>query len=381
LASLRELPQYKALIAAKDQYQRKDAERAVASLRAQLGDRYVFDLDPGAKLIFAANTDAQTLAAVKKWLGMQARSEWDQLFEHHPDQYVAIVLPSPEDYRKIIKRPGVEGIYVHGARMLIAKRLGQVMTHEFTHALHAGDLDPLGQEHPIWIVEGLASMWEAGQFEGDKLVPKDNYRLWYLRAAARAGRLIPLEKLMTWEQKQFVANPNMAYGEASSVMLYLYEQGLLRAFYDTYKRDYNQDPSGRMTLENVTGKKLAEFDREWQAWMVHRTPPATTTGPEGPFLGVSFAQGNDGLRIEQVVARSPAAAAGVKVGDVIVGFNELDVRDQQSLMPLLKEFKPGDRVMFKLRRGDEYLQLPLKLGRRGEVVPMPPAATRGAGKK
>jgi len=145
LASLREMPQYKALIAAKDQYQRKDAERAVATLRGELGDKYQFDLDPGAKLIFAANTDAQTLAAVKKWLGMQARSEWAQLFEHHPDQYVAVVLPSPEDYRKIIKRPGVEGIYVHGARMLIAKRLGQVMTHEFTHALHAGDLDPLGR--------------------------------------------------------------------------------------------------------------------------------------------------------------------------------------------------------------------------------------------
>jgi len=40
------------------------------------------------------------------------------------------------------------------------------MTHEFTHALQFGDLDPLAEEHPIWIVEGMASLFESGQFEG-----------------------------------------------------------------------------------------------------------------------------------------------------------------------------------------------------------------------
>jgi S1-C subfamily serine protease len=108
--------------------------------------------------------------------------------------------------------------------------------------------------------------------------------------------------------------------------------------------------------------------------MVRRTPPPTNTGPDGAFLGVQFAQGNDGLKIEQVVPQGPAAAAGVKVGDVIVGMNELDVRDQQSLVPLLKEFKPGDSVVFKLRRGEAYLDLPLRLGKRGANVV-------GAGKK
>jgi hypothetical protein len=32
------------------------------------------------------------------------------------NQYVAIVLSSLADFRKIITRPGVEGIYMHGAR-------------------------------------------------------------------------------------------------------------------------------------------------------------------------------------------------------------------------------------------------------------------------
>lgn len=380
LASLKSLPRYKRLMAQKDEYQKRDAERAVESLRKQFGQKYLFDVDAESKLIFAANTDPETLAAVKRWLTAQAKSQWAQLFDHKPDQYVAIVLPSLVDYRKIIRQPGVEGIYMHSARMLIARRLGQVMTHEFTHALHAGDLDPLGQEHPIWIVEGIASLFEAGQFEGEKLVPKDNYRLWYLQAAARSKRLIPLERLIGWKQSQFVANANLGYGEASSVMLYLYESGLLKKFYEAYKTNFEKDPSGKSTLEQVTGKPLKQFEQDWVAWMSKRTPPAMNTGPEGAFLGVQFAQENDGLKIEQVVGQGPAASAGIKAGDVIVGLNELDVRDQQSLMPILKEFKPGDSVVFKLRRGEEYLQLPLVLGRRdGKVVAG--ATTRASGGK
>jgi hypothetical protein len=363
LDALRNHPRYKALLAAKDLYQKKDADRAVALLRRQFGDKYLFDLDPETKLIFAANTDAQTLADVKKWLTLQAKSQWAQLFDHKPDQYVAIVLPSLADFRKIITRPGVEGIYMHGARMLIARRLGQVMTHEFTHALHAGDLDPLGQEHPIWIVEGIASLFEAAQFEGDKLVPKDNYRLWHLRLAYRTHRLVSLEKLFTWTQTQFVANANIGYGEASSVMLYLYEQNLLRKFYETYKINFDKDPTGKLTLEQVTGKPIKEFERDWQTWMMQRTPPVTDIAVLGPQIGMYFIQANDGLKVDRVIGKGPADAAGVKAGDVIVGFNELDVRDPNSLTPLLKEFKPGDSVYFKLRRGEDYLTLPLTLGK------------------
>ena len=375
LASLRNLPRFKTLIASRDLYQKKDADRAVASLRRQLGSKYLFDVDYENKLLFAADIDPQSLAAVKRWLTMQARSQREELFTHKPDQYVAIVLPSPADYRKIITRiidkRGVEGIYIHSARMLIAARLGQVMTHEFTHALHAGDLDPLGQEHPLWIVEGLASMYETGYFEGDKLIPRDNYRLWHLRLAYRTKRLIPLETLFTWKQPQFVANANLGYGEASSVMLYLYEQKLLRKFYDTFKANYDKDPTGRLTLEQVTGKPLKEFERDWQTWMYKRTPPATDIAVLGPQLGMYFVQENDGLKVNRIVVKGPAATAGVKAGDVVVGLNDLDVRDPNSLTPLLKEFKPGDTVLFKLRRGDEYVDLPLILATPDGKSPTP----------
>jgi len=52
-----------------------------------------------------------------------------------------------------------------------------------------------------------------------------------------------------------------------------------------------------------------------------------------------------------------------------VGLGESDVRDQMSLMPMLKEHQPGEQVKFKIRRGQVYLDIPLTLGRRDGKLP------------
>lgn len=364
LDSLRELPRYKAFIGAKDAYQKKSADHALAELKKKLGDKYIYEIDQEAKLLYAANTDRQTLDAVKHWLGAQAKSQWQQIFEHHPDQYIAVVVPTNEDYHKMVPMRGVEGIYMHEARMLIAHSLGQVMTHEFTHALYFGDTEPLGQQHPIWMVEGMASLFEAAQFEKGLLIPRDNFRLWIIQGAAKKKQLLPLDKLLKMKQPEFMATGLLCYGESASVLLYLYEHGKLRDYYDAYKANFDKDPSGRDTLERITGKPLAEFERDWQKWMLARTPPAVTPAANGPFIGIGFEQHNDGLEIEEVVPKGPADAAHLKKGDVIVGLNEIEVRDQQTFIPMLREFKIGEIVTLKVRRDGQYLKVPLKLGRR-----------------
>jgi hypothetical protein len=329
-------------------------------------------VDEADKLIFATNTDAQTLAALKKWLIAQARSQWAQLFDHKPDQYISIILPSADDYKMIVSRPEVGGFYNPDNHMLIAQRLGQIMTHEFTHAMHGADLDALGQEHPIWLTEGLATLFESGHFENEVLVPGENYRLTTLKNAAARGRLIPFERLFRMDQRAFVGNATIAYGESGSLLHYLYSKNLLRKFYDTYKAGYEKEKSGAAALEEVSGKSLAEVEKDWRTWMLQQKPPPLATGQNGVVLGLKFGQGNDGMKVEQAYPLGPAARAGIKEGDVVVGIDDVDARDQQSFMPLLAIHKPGDTVAIQLRRGQEYLSVPVTLMERGKIY-WPPA--------
>jgi tetratricopeptide (TPR) repeat protein len=368
LNSIRDLPRYKQFVARKDAYQAKAAERAVASLKRQFGEGYLYEIDLERKLIFATNTDAATLADLKKWLTAQANSQWQQLFATKPDDFIGIVLPSPADYRKIVRIPGVGGFYNDAAKVLVAQRLGQTVTHEFTHALHAADRAPLGQDHPIWIAEGLASMFEAAQFEGDKLVPHDNFRLNVLQKAAAARQLITLDNLIKMQQPGFVARANLAYGEASSVMLYLYETDKLKPFYEAYKKGYDEDATGQRAIEKVTGRTFPEFEKDWTAWMVRRPPVPQSTGTDGVVLGARLGDANDGLKIESILPGGPAAKAGLRAGDTLVGIGDAQVRDSLSFVPLMIQLKPGDRVTAKIRRDGKYLELPITLGRRSEVI-------------
>src|SRR5438445_10061333 len=102
LTSLHALERYKAFIEHKADWQRKAAQKVIGMLRRDFGEDYLYELDEADKLIFATNTDPQTLAELKKGLSAQARSQWAQLFEHKPDQYISIILPSPEDYKLIV---------------------------------------------------------------------------------------------------------------------------------------------------------------------------------------------------------------------------------------------------------------------------------------
>jgi hypothetical protein len=373
LVSLRQLERYKKLIEQKGEWQRKAAQRVITNLKRDFGEDYIYEVDEADKLIFATNTDPQTLTALKKWLSAQARSQWAQLFDHKPDQYISIILPSPSDYKLIVSRPEVGGFYNPDNHTLIAQRLGQIMTHEFTHAMHSADLDALGQEHPIWLTEGLATLYEAGQIENDVLLPAENYRLIALKQAAARGRLIPFEKLFKMDQRAFVGNATIAYGESGSLLLYLYSKDLLRKFYDTYKAGYEKEKTGEAALVEVTGMPLADFEREWRQWMVKRTAPTLATGQNGVVLGLKFGQGNDGLKVEQAYPLGPAARAGIKEGDVVVGIGDVDARDQQSFMPLLALHKPGEQVTIRLRRGQEYLSVPVILQERGKIY-WPPAS-------
>jgi hypothetical protein len=364
LKPLHELAAYQNLLAHKKEICQKAAERSLADLKSRFGADYLYEVDEDQKLIFATNIDRATLDALKTWLHAQAKSQGELLFSHKSDEFIRVVVPSLADYRKLVRQRGVMGIYEDETRTLLAERMGQVMTHEFTHALHAADQRALGQEHPVWLREGLASMYEAGEFENGQLIPADNFRLAFIQSAARRHALIPLEKLLALTTRDFVNNPNLAYGESSSLLLYLYDRKLLRKYYDAYKASYRSDPSGGGALEAVAGMNLTDLQAAWTQWMLARKSPQLIPAAGGPYLGVHFGDAIDGLKVSMVLPAGPGAKAGMQLGDVIVGLNDREVRDYASFAPLLGAHKVGEEITLKVRREGKYIDVPVTLGQR-----------------
>ena len=86
------------------------------------------------------------------------------------------------------------------------------------------------------------------------------------------------------------------------------------------------------------------------------------------YLGVELEEETElpegGARITQVVEDSPAAAAGLEEGDVIVEFDEQVVRGPVSLSKKIEARAPGERVRITAVRDGRKVKLEAELGRR-----------------
>jgi hypothetical protein len=89
-------------------------------------------------------------------------------------------------------------------------------------------------------------------------------------------------------------------------------------------------------------------------------------GPSGPmaYLGVvpDYGAAADGLRVTDVNADSPASKGGIKAGDVIIQFAEIQVQDIQGLATGLRKYKAGQQVQVVVQREDDTQTLTVTLG-------------------
>lgn len=276
---LRELPRFEKLLARRDQIKEHAAGRMLDELKAAFGDRYRYQLDAPHKLAFAARLDQQALDEADKQLQVEQQSLAEQLFSHAPDELVRVVIASSLDFSKLEHRADVGGHYDDATRTILVKRPGPELRHEYVHALHAADQHALGQEHPVWLSEGLATLYEqpgttpATQPASPRMIPADTWRLARVQAAARHDTLIPLDKLIKLDRAAFTARADLAYGEAGSLLLYLYDHQILKKFYDTYTAGYPNDQTGSAALTVVTGQSLADLQSHWTAWLLPRPVP------------------------------------------------------------------------------------------------------------
>jgi hypothetical protein len=81
------------------------------------------------------------------------------------------------------------------------------------------------------------------------------------------------------------------------------------------------------------------------------------------FLGTvpDYAQVGSGVKLESVLKDSPAEAAGVRAGDVIVGVGEQVVRGLREYADVLATLKPEQEILLHILRGKEKLDLPVRV--------------------
>jgi len=75
-----------------------------------------------------------------------------------------------------------------------------------------------------------------------------------------------------------------------------------------------------------------------------------------PFLGIQpdlAASGVEGIVIRSVREESPAEAGGLQTGDIITKVDETTVEGYQTLIEILIESKPGDKLTLNFKRGSE----------------------------
>ncbi len=158
------------------------------------------------------------------------------------------------------------GHYGHSQRYIVVNySTGPgTLVHELTHALMATDFPAA----PIWLAEGMASLFEQCRVEGDFLRGESNWRLPELKAALAKAAITPLARLLKLSPSEFRGrHESLHYAESRYFCKYLQDRGVLAAVYRSFRRDSERDPSGAIFVEQALQLELAAIERNWHEWL------------------------------------------------------------------------------------------------------------------
>jgi len=381
LDTLRAEQPYRDLLAKRTEYLQQSRAKIAARLTKSLAERgidakrYKTEFDAERNFVYLHAKDDKEMAEFRRGLNAYADSQWRDLFRNRPQRPLYIVLLTAADSPKVFQ--GIVGGFYNSATATLfcsdmpVNRLlrADVVIHEFTHALQFADMAARRQEHPIWLVEGLATLFESSDQNG-KVVPRQNHRLAALHPAAQQGSLLPWKTLMNLTPAQFMAQPQLAYAQARYVLFYLYDKGLLKRFYDEYAADanYAHDRTGIEAMQAVFGKLIEEVERDWRRWLPKQAVPAV------PFLGVNTREDNKHVVVTEVTKGSPADKAGIRVGDTIVSIAGQAIQSQAQLMDAVGSRRVDEDALVDLLRDGKTVSVVPKLTRRTDLTPHIPAA-------
>jgi S1-C subfamily serine protease len=96
-----------------------------------------------------------------------------------------------------------------------------------------------------------------------------------------------------------------------------------------------------------------------------RADDKTTEGSKAGYLGIQVRSTDDGkeILILDVVAGSPAEAAGLKANDVIVQMEGEKVVNLEEFVKKVRNCKPGEKVKLHVRRDNKEIEVTVTIGK------------------
>lgn len=90
--------------------------------------------------------------------------------------------------------------------------------------------------------------------------------------------------------------------------------------------------------------------------------------PSRPFIGIQMDENRKGILVTEIVAKSPAKFAGLKVKDVIFEIEGVGVKTRTELVKEIGQFDVGDRIQLKVFRNGSDRIIKLTLAERDKIA-------------
>ncbi|MFP4052834.1 MAG: PDZ domain-containing protein [Phycisphaerae bacterium] len=348
------------------------AARAVQTADT-LGEGYRARIDRKRRLVFVSALDDKHLRKVISLVLAYTDAQAATLLDVKEQPYITVILPTPEDYRtlagkKLLQQKAV-GFYRAQDCTLISLDRGRILIHEFTHALHAADMAAARQVHPVWVSEGLATLFEASVIRRTGLEPFVDLRLIALKRAIRKDQFIPLEKLLTLEHDAFMEQAEIAYPQCRYLMLYLHQKGKLKEFYALLKKRCHVDPTGRRALQEALGEKTFQIEPRWIKWVNSLELPRRERSAGEGRLGIKVRNTPEGVEVVELLEDGAARRAGrIEVGDILLKVNGRSVANSVALFAAVKSAGALRTITIELKRRGQVLTIRQALGAPEEVT-------------
>lgn len=346
---------------------RRAAPDPLARWKDEHGDQYRYELAAERGLAFATYLDEASHKRMRDLLDRLERHLLKAYFERPPEDQALVAIVRPGDAGKYLDKPEIRGMYLHRERRLVARDTGQSLTHEFVHLLHFADMERRNQRHPIWIQEGLASLYEDYTINEDGSVefhPNIRFNIARKQVVSRTAR--EWKELFGMSAERFMQDAERHYPQVRAVFEFFARERKLEAFYRALIETSRDDPSGVRAVERAFGEPLPKVEARWRVWMTERGEIDDRVSRGDASLGVSVDDAGDGARVRSFVTGSAARAAGLRIGDVIFSVAGVPVRNRDELMLAVARLKLGEAVEVRYRRDNADLSTmvtPRPLGR------------------